>query len=163
MLDLEELNIMTTKLMLSFLALTVLMAVGAAYDGHPASPSGPDYQTHYERPDGGSSHHPDGHHDGHHDWNHDGFYFNHYYDWLSPGYTYSYWYPSTYYYSWYPATTYSYYYTPVTYPVYYSTPVVYDWVADPWWAANVYGVTGTTYYYTSGSSWSYRGGFYLGP
>jgi hypothetical protein len=148
---------MTIKLMLSFLALALLVSIGAAYDGHPDNPSGPGYQTQYEHPDGGSRH-------DRHDWDQDrNYHFSYNYDWLSPGYAYSYWYPTTYYYNWYPTTAYTYYYTPATYPVYYSTPVVYDWVADPWWAANVYGVTGTTYYYSSGSSWHYGGGYYLGP
>jgi len=151
---------MAIRLMLSLVALTLLAAVGAAYDGYPDHPTGAGYQTQYESADGFS--HPS-HHDGGRDPGRDhSSHFNYYYDWLSPGYTYRYWYPTTYYYSWYPTTAYTYYYTPVTYPTYYYTPAVYDWVADPWWAVNVYGIGGTTYYYSSGSSWTYHSGFYFG-
>ncbi len=109
-----------------------------------------------------------GDHDGDHYGDHHGDYHNGYYDWLSPGGAYYWSYPSYYYSTWYyPTYTYTYYptyyYTYPTYHNWYSTPVVYDWVADPWWAANVYGVGSTTYYYSSSSSWSYHGGFFFGP
>ena len=91
-----------------------------------------------------------------------------YYDWLNPGgyyYTYSY-YP-TYSYSYYPTYYYPTLLLPdllsclhlyrstgndpvVTTPVVHYDPVVYD----PWWAANVYGLGATTYYYSSSWSWS---------
>jgi len=96
-------------------------------------------------------------HDGGHDFNrHDNF------DWLNPGgyYSYSYWYYPSYSYYWYPSYTYTYpvtYTAPVVYPAYtyYYDPVAYD----PWYAANVYGWTGTTYYYSR--SWSSFGGYYF--
>ncbi len=70
-------------------------------------------------------------------------------------------YPSYSYY-WYPSYTYTYpvtYTAPVVYPkyTYYYDPVVYD----PWYAANVYGWTGTTYYYSGSWSWSRLGGYYF--
>ena len=128
------------------LALGMLIAVGAAFDGSQ-SHSG-------DRHDFGDSHGGD-----RHDFSGHG-----YYDWLNPGgyYSSSYWYPTYYSYS-YPAYTYTYptyYYTaPVTYPTYtyYPDPVVYD----PWYAANVYGWGGATYYYTNSWSWSNRGGFFF--
>jgi hypothetical protein len=96
-------------------------------------------------------------HDGGHDFNrHDNF------DWLNPGgyYSYSYWYYPSYSYYGYPSYTYTYpvtYSAPVVYPAYtyYYDPVAYD----PWYAANVYGWTGTTYYYSR--SWSSFGGYYF--
>lgn len=106
--------------------------------------------------------------------------FNKHYDWLNPGGIYSYsWYPTysywnypTYSYWNYPTYTYTYptYTTPVyTYPAYtYTTPVystyAYDPVIyDPWYAANVYGFGGATYYYSSSWSWSssHRSGFFF--
>jgi len=99
-------------------------------------------------------------HDNRHDFNkgHDNF------DWLNPWgtYSYSYWYYPSYSYYWYPSYTYTYpvtYTAPVVYPAYtyYYDPVVYD----PWYAANVYGWTGTAYYYSSSWSSSRIGGFYF--
>jgi len=129
--------------MLSILALGMLIAIGAAFDG---------------------SQHPDG---DHHDFggDHQDFGGHKYHDWLNPGgyYSYSWGYPNYYSYSWYPTYTYTYptyYYTaPVTYPTYtyYTDPVVYD----PWYATNVYGWGGATYYYSSSWSWSHRGGFFF--
>ena len=81
-------------------------------------------------------------------------------DWLNPGgiHSYSYWYPTYYESSWYPTYSYTYYPTyyyskPVVYPTYYYDPVVYD----PWYATNVYGWGGSSYY-TSSWSWSRYGG-----
>jgi hypothetical protein len=141
--------------MLSVLALGMLIAVGAAIDG-----AGFDGGR-----DGGHSSHGDNNHDfGDHN-NHDFGGFNKYYDWLSPGgfyytysypvYSYSYSYPAYYY----PAYTY-------TYPTYtYTTPVVYTYdpvIYDPWYAVNVYGLGGATYYYSSSWSWSsYHGGYWF--
>ena len=96
--------------------------------------------------------------DGRHDKIHDN------YDWLNPGgyYSYSYWYYPSYSYYWYPSYAYNYpvtYTAPVVYPThtYFYDPVVYD----PWYAANVYGWTGSTYYYSSSWSWSRSGGYYF--
>lgn len=107
-----------------------------------------------------NKHFPD--HDNRNDFNkghgHDNF------DWLNPWgtYSYSYWYYPSYSYYWYPSYTYTYpvtYTAPVVYPkyTYYYDPVVYD----PWYAANVYGWTGTTYYYSGSWSWSRLGGYYF--
>ena len=138
----EESEIKAIKLILAVLALGLLVAVGAAFEGHD-----------------GSSHGKPSH--GHHD-------FGGFHDWLSPGayYYYSYSYYPTYTYT-YPAYYYPAYYYPAYYyqtytPVYtapvVTTPVVYD----PWWAVNVYGLGATTYYYTSSWSWSsYHGGYYF--
>jgi len=98
---------------------------------------------------------------------------HHYHDWLNPGgyIWYSHSYP-TYTYTWYPKYTYTYptytyptytyptytypTYTYPTYTYYYYSPVVYD----PWYAANVYGWSGTTYY--SGEwTWYRSGGYYF--
>ena len=137
----EESEIKAIKLIMAVLALGLLVAVGAAFEGHD-----------------GSYHGMPSH--GHHD-------FGGFHDWLSPGaYYYSYSYYPTYTYT-YPA----YYYPAYYYPAYYyqtytpaytapvvTTPVVYD----PWWAVNVYGLGATTYYYTNSWSWSsYGGGFYF--
>ena len=135
--------------MLSILALGMLVAVGAAFDG--------------------SSHESGSHGGDHHD-NHD-FGSHPYYDWLNPGGYSSYsWYTYPAYTYTYPAYTYtyptytypSYYYTapaPVVYPTYnyYYDPVVYD----PWYATNVYGWGGATYYYSNSWSWSHNGGFFF--
>lgn len=147
----EESEIKAIKFILAVLALGLLVAVGAAFDGHHES-----------------SHHGKPSYDNHHD-------FGGFYDWLSPGaYYYSYSYYPTYTYPTYtyPAYTYpAYYYqtyTPVytytppvatvTTPVVYYDPVVYD----PWWAVNVYGLGSTTYYYSSSWSWStYHGGLFF--
>ena len=134
----EESEIKAIKLILAVLALGLLVAVGAAFE---------DY---------GGSHHHGGPSDGYHD-------FGGFYDWLSPGaYYYSYSYYPTY--TYYPTYYYPTYYYPTYTPVYtYTAPVVYDPVVyDPWWAANVYGLGATTYYYTNNWSWSsYRSGFYF--
>jgi len=138
----EESEIKAIKFILAVLALGLLVAVGAAFEGHDGSPHGK----------------PDRHHD-----------FAGFYDWLSPGvYYYSYSYPiytytyPTYYYPAYYYQTYTPVYTytapVVTTPVVYYDPVIYD----PWWAVNVYGVGATTYYYTSSWSWSgFRSGLYF--
>ncbi|MBN1236152.1 MAG: hypothetical protein JW999_08910 [Methanotrichaceae archaeon] len=123
----------------------MLIAVGAAFDGSQSHNG-----DHKDFGDRGGDRHDFGGHG--------------YYDWLNPGgyYSYSYWYPTYYSYS-YPAYTYTYptyYYTaPVVYPTYsyYYDPVVYD----PWYATNVYGWGGATYYYSNSWSWSTRGGFYF--
>ncbi|GAB6266297.1 MAG TPA: hypothetical protein PLV49_04270 [Methanothrix soehngenii] len=134
----EESEIKAIKLILAVLALGLLVAVGAAFE---------DY---------GGSHHHGGPSDGYHD-------FGGFYDWLSPGaYYYSYSYYPTY--TYYPTYYYPTYYYPTYTPVYtYTAPVVYDPVVyDPWWAANVYGLGATTYYYSSSWSWSsYHGGYYF--
>ena len=138
----EESEIKAIKFILAVLALGLLVAVGAAFDGYDGS--------HHGKPS----------HDYHHD-------FGGFYDWLSPGayyYAYSYYptytytYPSYYYPAYYQTYTPVYTYTApvVTTPVVYYDPVVYD----PWWAVNVYGLGATTYYYSSSWSWS---GYYGGP
>jgi len=145
--------------MLLILALGMLIAVGAAFDEMGHGPA----------PDGGDHHGNPGDHDNYDFGGHE------YHDWLSPGgiYSYSYWYPYTYTYTYptyyYPTYYYpTYYYTepaPVVYPTYtyypsysyYYDPVVYD----PWYAANVYGWGGATYYYSSSWSWSNHGGYYF--
>ena len=144
----EESEIKAIKLILAVLALGLLVAVGAAFEGQDGYP-------HHGKPSDGYDHHPG---------------FGGFYDWLSPGayyYTYSY-YP-TYTYSYYPtyypayyyqtyAPTYTYTAPVVTTPVVYYDPVVYD----PWWAVNVYGLGSTTYYYSSSWSWSsYPGGMFF--
>ena len=108
-------------------------------------------------------------HDGYdgHGGNHD-FGGHGYNDWLNPGgysYIYSWVILSYYSNSWYPTYTYTYptyYYTapaPVVYPTYpyYYDPVVYD----PWYAANVYGWGGASYYYSNSWSWSNHGGYFF--
>jgi len=113
-----------------------------------------DYDGRFDRRD---DHYGD--HDGRHDnKGHDN------YDWLNPGgyYSYSNWYYPSYSYYWYPSYAYTYpvaYTAPVVYPTYnyYYDPVVYD----PWYAANVYGWTGSTYYYSNSWSWSRYGGYYF--
>jgi hypothetical protein len=124
--------------MLSILALGMLVAVGAAYDETDRS----DFSSR-----GG---HDFGDRDKHHDW-------------LNPGgiHSYNWWYPTHYTSSWYPTYSYTYYptyyySTPVVYPTYSYDPVVYD----PWYATNVYGWSGTSYY-TSSWSWSGYGGWYF--
>jgi len=122
---------------------------GGGKDGHNG-----DYDGRFDRRDDRSWDH-----DGRHDKNgHDN------YDWLNPGgyYSYSYWYYPSYSYYWYPSYAYTYpvtYTAPVVYPTYtyYYDPVVYD----PWYAANVYGWTGSTYYYSNSWSWSRYGGHYF--
>lgn len=162
-----------------------LVGLGAAYDPYYEDASGYDqeysstsesygmYGQHDGDHDGGDWGDHGGDHDGSHWGDHDSDNWgghHGYYDWLSPGGAYYWTYPSYYYSSWYyPTYTYTYYpqyyyYTPpVTYSTWQYTPAVYDWVADPWWAANVYGVGGTTYHYSSSSSWSYHSGFFFGP
>ena len=149
----EESEIKAIKLILTVLALGLLVAVGAAFEGQDGYP-------HHGKPSDGYDHHDYG-----------GFY-----DWLNPGgyyYTYSY-YP-TYTYSYYPTYYYPAYYYQTYSPVYtYTAPVVttpvvttpvayYDPVVyDPWWAVNVYGLGSTTYYYSSSWSWSsYPGGLFF--
>jgi hypothetical protein len=161
-------------LILSVLALGVLITVGAAYDdtafeaaqSYGSSHGGDSHNS------GGDNHNNGGnpdHGDNHGDYH--GDYHGGYYDWLNPGgYYYSYsWYPYSYtyyptYYT-YPTYTYPVYTPPVytppayTYPTYtYTTPVYTTGPGyyDPWYAANVYGYGGTTYYYSS--SWSYSAG-----
>ena len=138
----EESKIKAIKLILAMLALGLLVALGAAFEGYDGS------------------HHPGGPSDGYDHPPHD---FGGFYDWLSPGaYYYSYSYYPTY--TYYPTYYYPTYYYPTYTPVYtYTAPVVYDPVVyDPWWAANVYGLGATTYYYTNSWSWSsYRSGFYF--
>ncbi|MDD2835644.1 MAG: hypothetical protein PHY05_05785, partial [Methanothrix sp.] len=141
----------------SIMALGMLVAVGAALDGMGDFKSAPRDGG----PDGFGGH--DGF-DGRGD-NHD-FGGHRYYDWLNPGgytYTYSWGYPSYYSSYWYPTYTYTYptyyYTTPVVYPTYttYYDPVVYD----PWYATNVYGWGGASYYYSSSWSWSTHGGYFF--
>lgn len=140
------------RLMMALVGFAMLVGCGMALDyGYPAedpAPDGADYM--YEGSAMGTGHHPP-----HGEWYH-----TYYYDWLSPGATYYWGYPYTYYSSWYYTPTYTYTYYPkyyYTWPVYYSPVVYYDWNVDPWWATNVYGIGGMTYYY--GTSWSYKGGF----
>jgi len=141
----------------------MLVAVGAAfgdYDGHDG----------YDGRDGYDGGHDGYSHGGDHD-NLDGRGGGKYIDWLNPGgyYYYTSWYYPTYTYYWYPEYTYTY-----TYPAYYSiAPVVNPPVVtyttyypdtliyDPWYAANVYGWGGVTYYYTSSWTWSSHGGFFI--
>jgi hypothetical protein len=136
-------NINTIKLMLSVMTLAVLMAVCAS----AADDGAYDHEHNF----GGDHHGFNGHDRG--------------YDWLNPGgsHSYTWWTPYYYDYTWYPTYTYSYYptqyyyTTPVAYSTYYYDPAVYNY--DPWWAANVYGPGGATYY----SSWSWsshHGGFF---
>ncbi|HNX38986.1 MAG TPA: hypothetical protein PKK11_00270 [Methanothrix sp.] len=155
-------SIKSIKLILSILALGILVAVGAAYDDHGGDHGG--YGDHggdyggYGDHDGMGDHSGRGGHD-----TFDGRAGGKYIDWLNPGgyYYYTSWYYPTYSYSWYPAYTYNYpayYYTePVVYPTYYYDPVVYD----PWYATNVYGWGGATYYYTNSWTWSNHGGFFF--
>jgi hypothetical protein len=84
------------------------------------------------------------------------------YDWLNPGgvvYSYNWSTPAHYPTYYYP----TYHYTaPVVYPTYTYTynPFVYNY--DPWWATNVYGWTGATYYSSSSWTWSYpHDGFFF--
>ncbi len=152
------------------MALGLLVALGAAQDismgpmdggpGHKDRFDGPGDHGERDRFPGQDKHFPD--HDGGHDFNKGHVHSN--YDWLNPGgyYSYSYWYYPSYSYYWYPSYTYTYpvtYTAPVVYPTYtyYYDPVVYD----PWYAANVYGWAGTTYYYSSSWSTSRIGGFYF--
>jgi len=138
--------------MLSILALGMLVAIGAAFDGNGYE-SGSQGGDHRGDRDGGD-HYGDRDFGGHT-----------YHDWLNPGgysyYSSYYWYP-TYSYT-YPTYTYpAYYYTapaPVVYPTYnyYYDPVVYD----PWYATNVYGWSGASYYYSNSWSWSNHGGFFF--
>ena len=149
--------------MLSILALGMLVAVGAALDGTGGFESAP-----RDGGRGGSDGHDgfDGHggSDGRGD-NHD-FGSHRYNDWLNPGgysYIYSWGYPAYQSSYWYPTSTYTYptyyYTTPAVYPTspYYYNPVVYD----PWYATNVYGWSGASYYYGSSWSWSNRGGYFF--
>jgi hypothetical protein len=131
-------KINTIKLMLSVMALAMLMALGAS-----AADEGVYDHEHNFGGDHGYNRHDRG------------------YDWLNPGGSHSYtWWTPSYYdytYSYYP--TGYYYTTPVAYNTYYYDPVVYNY--DPWWAANVYGPGGATYYYSGSWSWSsHRGGFF---
>jgi len=118
-------KIKAIKLILFVAMLGMLMAVGSAIDG-------PGDHKH----DFGGDHRHD-----HYDWLSPGGVSTTYYSWSYPVYYDYYWYP-TYRYTYYP----TYYYTTPVYTTYYYDPVVYD----PWWAVNVYGVGGTTYYYSSG-------------
>jgi hypothetical protein len=131
--------------MLSILALGMLVAVGSALDDIASS----DFSSHGGDHRDGGDHSDFGGHMQH--------------DWLNPGgiHSYSYWYPTYYEPSWYPTYSYTYYptyyyTTPVVYPTYYYDPVVYD----PWYATNVYGWGGSSYY-TSSWSWSRHGGLYF--
>ena len=133
--------------MLSILALGMLIAVGAAFDETGANFDGTDQSDFSSR--GGDRHDFGDRHE--------------YRDWLNPGgiHSYSWWYPTHYKSSWYPTYSYTYYptyyySTPVVYPTYYYDPVVYD----PWYATNVYGWGGSSYY-TSSWSWSRYGGLYF--
>jgi len=167
--------------MLSVMALGLLVAAGSAQDiSMEFADDGSGYSNEFYgmggQKDGRGDHFPDQDrdrhipdqnkhfpdHDNRHDFNkgygHDNF------DWLNPWgtYSYSYWYYPSYSYYWYPSYTYTYpvtYTAPVVYPAYtyYYDPVVYD----PWYAANVYGWTGTAYYYSSSWSSSRIGGFYF--
>ena len=82
-----------------------------------------------------------------------------YYDWLSPGYTYSY-------YSWYPYTYYSYYPYTYTYPTYYTNPTYYyptpTYYSTYYYPYSSYGpwYSGASYYSSSWSGSYYYGGFY---
>ena len=142
--------ISSMKLILSIMAMGILIAVGSAFDD--MGMDNPDLATY------------NGGFDGYAD-----FGGHHYHDWLNPGWYswYSYGYP-TYSYTWYPRYTYTYptyVYPTYTYPsyvyptytYYYYSPEVYD----PWYAANVYGWTGSTYYYTGGWTWYRSGGYYF--
>ncbi|HOV51657.1 MAG: hypothetical protein A4E44_01274 [Methanosaeta sp. PtaB.Bin018] len=130
-------KIKAIKLILLVTLLGMLMAVGSAID----RPGDRDH-------DFGGDHHHD-----HYDWLSPGGVSTTYYSWSYPVYYDYYWYP-TYRYTYYP----TYYYTTPVYTTYYYDPVVYD----PWWAVNVYGVGGTTYYYSSGWSWAtYHGSLFF--
>ena len=143
----EGITIKAIKRMLFVLILGMLVASGAAREGA---------ECHGQPPNGGHNNN-----------------FGHY-DWLNPGgvtHSYDGWnnYPYTYpnyfynYPSYYPTYTYpTYYYTtPAVYPTYYYNPVAYNYY-DPWWATNVYGWTGTTYYSSSSWTWSSpHGGFFF--
>ena len=150
--------------MLSVLALGMLIAVGAAVDGADYGGAWNDGQPH----NGGDGHNNGGNYDHGDNHNFDGF--NNHYDWLNTGgyYPYSFYqtYPNSY------NPTYTYTYPTYTYPAYtyptYTAPVVYnpypyDPVAyDPWYATNVYGWGGATYYNSSSWSWSsHHGGFFF--
>jgi hypothetical protein len=138
--------------MLSVLALGMLIAVGAAIGGAPYA------EQNYEQPHNGGYHGDNNNFDG----------FNNHYDWLNTGGYYPYGFYQTYPYSYYPTYNYpTYNYPTYTYPTYtYPAPVVYnpyayDPVYDPWYATNVYGWGGATYYYSSSWSWSsHHGGFF---
>jgi hypothetical protein len=170
---------------MSIIALGLLVAVGSGFEdtdmgseylGGPSTDpgNGPDFNGYggYHDSDGHGDYHDSDGHDGYHDSDghggyhdsdgHGGYHDN--YDWLNPGgyYSYSSWYYPSYSYYWYPSYAYTYpvaYTAPVVYPAYnyYYDPVVYD----PWYAANVYGWTGSTYYYSSSWSWSRYGGYYF--
>ena len=134
--------------MLSVTALAMLMAVSASAVDDGAFDSEHSF---------GGDHRGGDHHSGSH--------YDHGYDWLNSGgsYSYNWWTPTYYGYNWYPTYAYSYYpttyyyTTPVVYSNYYYDPAVYNY--DPWWAANAYGIGGATYY----GSWSWsshHGGFF---
>ncbi|OPY51928.1 MAG: hypothetical protein A4E48_01352 [Methanosaeta sp. PtaU1.Bin060] len=143
-----------TKLMFFVLALSMLIASGAAQDGsgfgHPPGymGDGSGAQNAGDWQDGnGGDRHPGGENWGDH--RHDG------HDWLGVGgHTYYWSYPSYYDYGWYPHYTYTYYptyyyyTTPVAHTTYQYAPLNYNWF-DPWWTANVYGGSYTF------SSWSW--------
>lgn len=145
------------RLMLSIMLMGMMISVGSAFDDRGSGHPGGDHPGDYAGDHGGS--HDFGGHS--------------HYDWLNPGgyYSYSYWYP-TYTYTYPNYYAYPSYYT---YPTYYTTPVVttpvvypttyytyYDPISyDPWYAANVYGWGGATYYYSSSWSWSRYGGYYF--
>lgn len=195
---LEESQIKAIKLMLSVMALAMLTALGVAYDGSEGfgnpntgfgqqngfAPGPNEMGAQYPdgQPDGmgpsdsmggpvsmGSQGHNNDHGaDSYGDHRGSDGHRGNYYDWLSPGYTYSYyWYPEYYPYGYYPyAYTYPtyYYYTNPTY--YYTTPAYYptyyypyNWY-DPWWSANAYGVAGVSHYSSSWSGSSHHGEFY---
>jgi hypothetical protein len=148
--------------MLSVLALGMLIAVGAAIGGAPYA------EQNYVQPhNGGDGRNNDGNYD--HGGNHNFDGFNNHYDWLNTGGYYPYDFYQTYPYSYYPTNTYT--YPTYTYPAYtyptYTAPVVYNpypydpAAYDPWYATNVYGWGGATYYYSSSWSWSsHHGGFF---
>jgi len=148
----------------------MLVAVGAAYgdhDGYNGHDEWNSYDGDYDGWDrhGGDHGDLDGHGGGKYiDWLNPGGYY--YTSWYYPTYT-NYWYYPTYTYYWYPEYTYTYpaYYNPApvvnpavpVYTTYYPDPLVYD----PWYATNVYGWGGVTYYYTSSWTWSSHGGFFI--
>ena len=137
------------------MALGMLAIVGAAngIDDFQSAPrdGGPDGFGAHGGPDGHGDHHDFGNAK-YHDWLNPGG-VSHIYSWSYPTYQYSYWYPT------YTYTYPTYYTAPVVYPTYnyYYDPVVYD----PWYATNIYGWSGASYYYSGSWSWTNRGGYFF--
>jgi hypothetical protein len=138
--------------MLSIMALGMLALMGAAngVDDFQYAPQngGPDGFGGHDGFDG----HGDHHDFGYHDWLNPGG-VSQIYSWNYPAYQYSYWYPT------YTYTYPTYYTAPVVYPTYtyYYNPVAYD----PWYATNVYGWSGASYYYSGSWSWTTHGGYFF--